>query len=91
MRIAQVANFVHETSGGVRTPIEALGARYADAGHQVISIWPSARHHLTRDTRGRILVELPGVPLPASGGYHLFVRRRRLADLIGIRALVLGC
>ena len=32
MRIVQVANFVHDTSGGVRTALNALGSLYVDAG-----------------------------------------------------------
>lgn len=82
MRIVQVANFVHDTSGGVRVAIDAIGAGYAKAGHDVMTLRPGARHHLHRDELGRTVVELPGVPLPSSGGYRLLVRRAPVARLV---------
>ena len=82
MRIVQVANFVHPTSGGVRIAIDELGARYADAGHDVMWIRPGASHHMAPDDRGRVLVELPGAPLPSSNGYRLFLRRAPVAALV---------
>lgn len=82
MRIVQTANFVHDTSGGVRIAIDAIGARYVAAGHEVMTIRPGSRHHLERDPSGRVRVELPGLPLPGSGGYRAFVRRAPVAALI---------
>ena len=82
MRIVQVANFVHPASGGVRVAIDELGARYAAAGHAVMSIRPGDRHHLARDDGGRVRVELPGVSLPTSGGYRVLFRRAPVASVI---------
>jgi alpha-1,6-mannosyltransferase len=82
MRIVQVANFVHDTSGGIRTALDALGSLYVDAGHEVMTIRPGPRHHMQRDGIGRVAVVLPGTPLPASGGYRLLVRRAPLAAII---------
>lgn len=82
MRIVQVANFVHDTSGGIRTALDALGTLYVDAGHEVMTIRPGARHHMRSDGVGRVAVVLPGAPLPRSGGYRLLVRRGPLAALI---------
>ena len=82
MRIVQVANFVHPASGGVRVAIDELGARYAAAGHAVMSIRPGDRHHLVRDDGGRVHVELPGVSLPSSGGYRVLLRRAPVASVI---------
>jgi alpha-1,6-mannosyltransferase len=82
MRIVQVANFVHDTSGGVR---DAVGAGYAKAGHDVMTLRPGARHHVHRVELGRTVVELPGVPLPSSGGYRSLVRRAPVARLVASR------
>lgn len=82
MRIVQVANFVHPGSGGVRVVIEELSAQYAARGHDVMSIQPGDRYRLTQDDQGRVRVQVPGVPLPGSGGYRLLVRRRPLEAII---------
>lgn len=82
MRIVQVANFVHDTSGGIRIALDALGSAYVDAGHEVVTVRPGPRHRLRRDDIGRINIELPGARLPASGGYRFFARRRPLAAIV---------
>lgn len=82
MRIVQIANFVHERSGGIRTALDALGAHYAACGHDVMTIRPGSRHDLRRDSRGRTHVQLPGAALPGSGGYRLLVRRARVGAVI---------
>lgn len=82
MRIVQVANFVHERSGGIRTVIDALGAHYAAAGHQVMTIRPGLRHHLRVDDTGRTQVQLPGTTLPRSGGYRMIVRRNPVGAVV---------
>jgi alpha-1,6-mannosyltransferase len=82
MRIVQLANFIHETSGGIRTAIDALSERYVATGHEVMRISPGSRYHLHRDGQGRTIVTLPGTPLPTSGGYRLLLRRGPLASVI---------
>lgn len=82
LRIVQVANFVHARSGGIRVAIDALSEHYVASGHDVMVVRPGARHHLVRDDIGRVLVQLPGVALPASGGYRMLLRRPPVASLI---------
>lgn len=43
MRIVRVANFVHATSGGLRTALRELGRGYAEAGHEPVLVVPGAR------------------------------------------------
>ena len=53
MRIVQVANFVHERSGGIRTALDAIGAHYTASGHSVMTIRPGQRYELVVDPSGR--------------------------------------
>lgn len=82
MRIVQVANFVHETSGGIGTALDALSAAYVAAGHDVFQVAPGDRYHLDHDELGRTRLTLPGTPLPTSGGYRLIVRRGPLSSVL---------
>ena len=41
-RIAQLANFYSETSGGLRVAVDKLGEGYRAHGHQVTLIAPAA-------------------------------------------------
>lgn len=82
MRIVQIANFVHERSGGIRTAVDALGAHYTAAGHQVMTIRPGHRHDLRSDGAGRVNVQLPGTLLPRSGGYRMLLRRSRVGAVV---------
>ena len=81
MRIVQVTNFVHDRSGGIRTTLDALADCYVDAGHDVMTIRPGPRHHLTDDGH-RVHVQLPGILLPSSGGYRVMLRRRPMSAVI---------
>ncbi len=57
LRIAQLANFVGPTSGGMKVAIEALGAGYVAAGHERILVIPGARDSTT-ETENGIVVEV---------------------------------
>jgi alpha-1,6-mannosyltransferase len=82
VRIVQVANLLPATAGTIEVVIDALGAEYVAAGHDVMTIRPGRRHHLVHRAAGDVRVELPGVAVPASGGHRLFVRRAPVAALI---------
>ena len=82
MRIVQIANLVHPTSGGIRTVLDRLGGGYLAAGHRraVITAGPTDRCWAGDD--GTLRATLRGVPLPGSGGYRLLADRSRLRRLL---------
>ena len=57
MRIAQLANFVGPTSGGMKVVIESLGQGYVDAGHERIFVAPGPRDEVVETDAG-ILVSV---------------------------------
>lgn len=57
MRIAQLANFVGPTSGGMKVVIEHLGAGYTAAGHERIFVSPGERDEIIETDAG-ILVHV---------------------------------
>ena len=68
LRIAQLANFVGPTSGGMRTAIEHLGQGYCEAGADRILITPGERDSVTETEVGTIVrMKAPKV----GGGYRL--------------------
>ncbi len=68
LRIAQLANFVGPTSGGMRTAIEHLGQGYCEAGAERILITPGERDSVTETEVGTIVrMKAPKV----GGGYRL--------------------
>ncbi len=81
MVIVRVANFVHATSGGLRTALRELGRGYAEAGHEPVLIVPGARAAEERTGYGRV-VTLPGPRVPGLGGYRVLLNRRALADAL---------
>jgi alpha-1,6-mannosyltransferase len=83
VRIVQVANRLHPTSGSAEVVAGELARRYVSAGHHVMSIRPGRTHHLARLAPRHVEVVLPGVAIPATAGDRLFVRRGPVAALIG--------
>ena len=68
LRIAQLANFVGPTSGGMRTAIEHLGQGYCEAGAERILITPGERDSVIETEVGTIVrMKAPKV----GGGYRL--------------------
>lgn len=57
MRIAQLANFVGPTSGGMKVVIDELGQGYVDAGHTRIFVFPGPRDEVV-ETESGILVSV---------------------------------
>lgn len=79
MRIAQLANFVGPTSGGMRTAVTALGEGYRRAGAQRLLIVPDAVDGREDDASGTI-VRLRGPRV--GGGYRLIVEPWRITEVL---------
>lgn len=81
MKIVQLANFVHETSGGMRTALRALQNEYLAQGHEVVLIRPSNESRRNNvDAVENILIR--GPVLPMTGGYRVIVGRRELKRIL---------
>lgn len=68
MRIAQLANFIGPTSGGMRRAVDQLGAGYVAAGHERLLVIPGAKDAVTETDTG-IVVQVRGPRV--TGGYRL--------------------
>lgn len=82
MRIVRLANFVTDTSGGLRTALRQLGIGYREAGHEPVLIVPGAAPGDEWTPQGRVIT-LSGPIVPGTGGYRVIVNRsgvRRLLD-----------
>ncbi|ADB30444.1 glycosyl transferase group 1 [Kribbella flavida DSM 17836] len=79
LRIAQLANFVGPTSGGMRTAIEHLGQGYRDAGADRILITPGERDSVTDTDAGTVVrMKAPKV----GGGYRLITDPWRVIETL---------
>lgn len=79
MRIAQLANFVGPSSGGMKTAVEALGAGYAAAGHQRLLVVPGPCDAERVTEAGEVVqVSSPQV----GGGYRLIVQPWRVLEIL---------
>ena len=71
MRIAQVANFVTPTSGGLRTSLSHLAEGYAERGHEVTLVVPGHADGVAETPWGhRVTVRSPAL---GATGYRLLV------------------
>ncbi len=70
MRIAQLANFVGPTSGGMRRAIDQLGQRYVTAGHERLLVIPGPEDRVTESAAG-IVAQVRGVRV--TGGYRIIL------------------
>jgi alpha-1,6-mannosyltransferase len=77
MRIVQLANFYGGASGGLRTVLNELGARYAEAGHDVFRIVAGERDS-TFDAHGVRTIVLRAPKVPGMGGYRAIVDQGRV-------------
>ncbi|WP_323373623.1 glycosyltransferase [Plantactinospora alkalitolerans] len=85
MRIVRLANFVTESSGGLRTALRELGTGYAAAGHESVLVVPGRRDADEETGQGRV-VTVASPAVPGMGGYRVILDRRRLARLLrGLR------
>lgn len=74
MRIAHLANFYSQRSGGLRTTMDALSEEYVKLGHDVLLITPGQRTQFS--TVGKLkhlTVQAPEIP--GSGGYRVILRK----------------
>ncbi|WP_433828746.1 glycosyltransferase [Actinoplanes sp. CA-015351] len=81
MLIARIANFVHATSGGLRTALRELGRGYLEAGHEAVLIVPGAMASDEQTDYGRVIT-VPGPMVPGLGGYRVLLNRIALAGLL---------
>lgn len=81
MRILQLANFYHASSGGLRTAIDALASGYIEAGHEVVLIVPDDRRTVC-DIDGKTVITLRSPRLPAASDYRTIVDQRAVNDLV---------
>jgi alpha-1,6-mannosyltransferase len=81
MLIARVANFVHATSGGLRTALRELGRGYRAAGHEAVLIVPGAEAGEEETPQGRVIT-VPGPAVPGLGGYRVLINRRAVREVL---------
>ena len=79
MRIAQLANFVGPTSGGMKVVIETLGQGYVDAGHTRIFVSPGARDEVV-ETEAGILVSVRAPKVTEQ--YRMIFQPWRVLDVL---------
>ena len=79
MRIAQLANFVGPTSGGMKVVIDQLGAGYVAAGHERIFVRPGPRDAIMETEQG-IEVEVRAPRLTKQ--YRMIARPWRALDVL---------
>lgn len=79
MRVAQLANFVGPTSGGLKTAVDRIGRGYVEAGAERLLVVPGPRDLRTTTPHGDVVqVRAPEV----GGGYRLIVEPWRVADVL---------
>lgn len=79
MRIAQLANFVGPSSGGMKTAVNALGAGYVAAGAQRLLVVPGPRDaRLSSEAGDVVQLRAPRV----RGGYRLIVEPWRVIEVL---------
>ncbi|GLZ00058.1 glycosyltransferase [Actinoplanes sp. NBRC 103695] len=81
VRIVRVANFVTETSGGLRTALRELGAGYQRAGHEAVLVVPGERDSEQETEQGRVIT-LAAPRVPGLGGYRALIDRRRVGKVL---------
>ncbi|TIC79971.1 glycosyltransferase [Nocardioides sp. GY 10127] len=79
VRIAQLANFVGPSSGGMRTAVDALGRGYVAAGAERLLVVPGPADSVSEGPDGvTVQVRAPRV----HGGYRLIVEPWRVVDVL---------
>jgi len=80
--IVQIANLVHQTSGGISRTMTELRNEYRALGHQVVVITPSDQFADHTDENGVRRIQLKAPKVLGWGGYRLIWRRRQLKKLL---------
>ena len=79
LRIAQLANFIGPSSGGMKTAVDALGRGYAEAGAERLLVVPGPRDVRTSTPAGDVVqLRSPRV----GGGYRLILEPWRVIDVL---------
>lgn len=79
MRVAQLANFVGPSSGGMKTAVHALGEGYVAGGARRLLVVPGPRDARTATAAGDVLqVRAPRV----GGGYRLIIEPWRVIEAL---------
>jgi alpha-1,6-mannosyltransferase len=79
VRIAQLANFVGPTSGGMKTALDHLGAGYVAAGAQRLLVVPGPADDRTESAQGDVVhLRAPLV----GGGYRLILEPWRVVEVL---------
>lgn len=79
MRIAQLANFIGPSSGGMKTAVAALGEGYVAAGAQRLLVVPGPADAREETAQGTVLqLRAPRV----GGGYRLILEPWRVIDAL---------
>lgn len=79
LRIAQLANFVGPTSGGMRTAIEHLGRGYVAAGAERLLVTPGPRDEVIETEHGTVVrLRAPQV----GGGYRLIAQPWKVTEVL---------
>jgi alpha-1,6-mannosyltransferase len=79
LRIAQVANFIGPCSGGMRTAVDALGDRYAEAGAHRMLITPGVEDSVEHSASGiHVRLRAPEV----AGGYRMILTPWRVLKVL---------
>jgi alpha-1,6-mannosyltransferase len=79
--IVRLANFVTDSSGGLRTALRELGERYHTAGHSTVLVVPGRADSDQETSQGRVIT-LRGPRVPGTGGYRVLLGRARLRRLL---------
>jgi len=80
MRIAQLANFVGPTSGGLRRAVDQLGRGYVRAGHDRLLIIPGPSDSVTTSPEVGTIVTISSPAL--SSGYRLVLNTRKVRKVL---------
>lgn len=79
MRIAQLANFVGPTSGGMKVVIEHLGTGYVAAGHERIFVHPGPADTITETELG---IDVTVAAPPISPNYRMVAKPWKAFDVL---------
>ena len=83
MKIAHIANFYTEQSGGIKTVVAQLGSRYQKLGHEFTLIVPGERFSVEKLPFGT-KITLPSIPLPFTGGYRIIRSTKEVKNLLTV-------
>jgi alpha-1,6-mannosyltransferase len=81
VKVVRLVNYIAPASGGLRTALRELGAGYLAAGHEPVLIMPGPRPECQQTEQG-LVVTVPGLRVPGTGGYRAIIARRPLRRLL---------